>query len=304
MREVINLLPIYYFGCFFCSALGVFSNQKYARSGKKINNIHIYSLVSGLIAMAFFYVSSGFNININFRTLIYSVIFALLIFANYFLVLIVFRHMGIAEKTFICSGLSLIFTMIMGVVLFNEVPSEKTAVQLVLVLATLFVIFLPTLKKKDAKKMVTAIGVVLCLGITVLGVGCTLVAKYFAEDLKAGTVTDENSFFFLTNVFIVVFGICTVMISQKGSVKAVVKEFKSVSPFNYFMIVLNVVSSNMHSLLQMLIFKEGDLILYAPLNGALGLLAGEVVAVVFAKEKPRILATILALSSVLVVLLF
>jgi hypothetical protein len=36
----------------------------------------------------------------------------------------------------------------------------------------------------------------------------------------------------------------------------------------------------------------------------LGLLAGEAVAVFIVKEKPRILATILALSSVLVVLLF
>ena len=144
----------------------------------------------------------------------------------------------------------------------------------------------------------------MCLGMTALGVGCTLVAKYFAKDLNAGRVTDQNSFFFLTNVFILACGLCTIATTQKFSVKSVIKEFKSVSPFNYLMIVLNVVSSNMGSILQMLIFREGDLVLYAPLSSALGLLAGEVVAVAFAKEKPRILATILALSSVLVVLFF
>ena len=298
------MLPIYYLGCFFCSLCGIFSNQKYARSGKKINNVHIYSLVSGVFATFFFYASSGFNININLRTLIYSVIFALLIFGNYFLVLIVLRYMGIAEKTFICSGLNLMLAIPMGVFIFGEHFGLKSAAQLTLVFLTLLSIFLPQVKKKTSSKSVTKIGVIICVGITILGAGCSLVTKSFAGDLNAGTVTDQNSFFFLTNVFIVIFGICTVMISQKGSIKSVMKEFKSVSLFNYFMIVLNVVSSNMHSILQMLIFKEGDLILYTPLNSALGLLAGEIIAVFVAKEKPRILATILALSSVLVVLLF
>jgi drug/metabolite transporter (DMT)-like permease len=301
---VVNLLPIYYLGIFLCAALGCFSNQKYARSGNKLNSVHIYSLVSGLIAMTFFYVTSGFNINLNLRTTVYSIIFALLIFGNYFFTLIVFRFMGIAEKTFITSGLSLISTIILGIVLFEETFKPLSAVQLALVFATLLVIFLPNRRKQETSKSVTHIGVILCIGITILGVGCTLVAKYFAKDLNAGTVTDDKSFFFLTNAFIVAFGICTVMITQKFSLKSVIKEFKSVSLFNYFMIVLNVVSSNMGSVLQLLIFKEGDLVLYAPLSSALGLLAGEVVAVAFAKEKPRILATIFALSSVLVVLFF
>lgn len=303
-KEVVDLLPIYYLGCFLCSALGCFSNQKYARSGNKINSVHIYSLGSGLIATTFFYVTSGFDINLNLRVVVYSVIFALLIFGNYFFTLLVFRFMGIAEKTFITSGLSLISTIVIGIAIFEEHFKPVSAVQLAFVLAMLLVIFLPKRRKQEVSNSVTKIGVALCIGITILGVGCTLVAKYFARDLKAGIVTDDKSFFFLTNVFIVVFGFCTVMITQRFSVKSVIKEFKSVTPINYLMIVLNVVSSNMSSVLQMLIFKEGDLILYAPLSSALGLLAGEVVAVAFAKEKPRILATILALSSVLVVLLF
>ena len=135
------MLPIYYLGHFCCSLLGVFSNQKYARSGKKINNVHIYSLVSGLIAMAFFYTSSGFDINLNLRTVVYSVIYALLIFGNYFLTLVVLRYMGIAEKTFICSGLSLTSSITMGIVLFDETFKPVSAVQLAFVFTTLLVIF-------------------------------------------------------------------------------------------------------------------------------------------------------------------
>ncbi len=298
------MLPIYYIGCFICSGLGVFSNQKYARSEKKTNNSHIYSLVTGLIAMAVFYIFSGFHICLNLRTVIYSIVFAVLIFANYFFVLGVFRYMGIAEKSFICSGLSLIITTAMSCFFFKESFEIESAAQLFLIFLTFAAIFISRRKNNETVKTVTAVGVAFCVAISILGAGCTIVSKAFAEDSNLGIVTDENSFFFLTNVFITAFAIVTVLISQRFSVKSVIKEFKSVSLMNYFMIVINVVSSNLHSLFTMLILKEGNLILYAPLNSALALLAGEVVAVLFVKEKPRIAATILALSSVLVVLLF
>ena len=67
--------------------------------------------------------------------------------------------------------------------------------------------------------------------------------------------------------------------------------------------MVNVLASNFTSILQIEILRISDLIIYTPLSGALGLLAGETVAVFIEKEKPRILATILAMSSVLVVLI-
>ena len=63
-------------------------------------------------------------------------------------------------------------------------------------------------------------------------------------------------------------------------------------------------SANITSVLEILILREGDLVLYAPLRTALNLIAGEAVAIIFAKEKPRIIATVLAVSSVVVVVLF
>jgi trehalose-6-phosphate synthase len=76
-----------------------------------------------------------------------------------------------------------------------------------------------------------------------------------------------------------------------------------VSWLGYLLIAVCVLASNISSLLQIEILRISDLILYTPLSGALNLLAAEVVAVFIAKEKPQILATILAVSSVLVVLL-
>ena len=51
-------------------------------------------------------------------------------------------------------------------------------------------------------------------------------------------------------------------------------------------------------------WKKDALLLYVPLSNALNLLAGETVSIFIAKEKPKIIAMILALLSILVVLFF
>ena len=99
------------------------------------------------------------------------------------------------------------------------------------------------------------------------------------------------------------FALVSVIITNKFRPKEIGQKLIQISWFGYLLIAVNVLASNMHSLLQIEILRISDLILYTPLSGALGLLAGEAVAVFIAKEKPRILATIFAMSSVLVVLI-
>ncbi len=298
---MIPLLPIYYIGLFLCSGLGTFSNQKYARASKNSADFFVFALITGTIATVVFYVTSGFNIVLNARTCVYALLFALFIFINYFFGLAVFKFMGIAEATFVRSGISLTFTTLMGVFFFEEKFTLVSLAQLSLVFLTLLAVFLPSAKKSPKARSVTLTGLLLCVGSSVLGTLCSCVSKSFATD---GGVTDENSFFFLTNVFIVAMAVVSVLVTNKMSPKAMGTKFKDIPLIGYLMIIVNVLSSNISSLLGIVILREGALILYAPLSSALGLLAGEAVAVFIAKEKPRIAATILALSSVLVVLLF
>lgn len=294
------MVALLYAALFTCSFFGVWSNQKYARRSRTASDFTIYALVTGLIATGVFYVTSGFNIVLNTRTCIYGLIYAAVIFANYFFSLAIYKFMGIAETTFIRSGLSLILLTLSGIVFFKETMTVTICVQIVLVLCTFLTIFLG--KGKGAKaKGVTAIGLLLCLGAVILGVFCGIIAKAFAKDEG---VTDENSFFFITNVFIVALSLVAVIISNKASPKRIGKGIAQISWFGFLLIAVNVLSSNFHSLLQIEILRKSELILYTPLSNALGLLAGEAVAVFIVKEKPRIVATILAISSVLVVLLF
>ena len=293
------MVAFLYGALFVCSFFNVWSSQKYARRSKTASDFFVYALVTGVMATGVFYVTSGFNIVLNLRTCAYGAIYALVIFINYFFGLAIYKHMGIAEASFINSGLSLLLMTLSGMLFFSEQITLMLGIQIFLVLCTFFTIFLEN-KKRGKATGVTKIGILLCLGRVALGVACGIIAKAFAKDTE---VTDQNSFFFITNVFIVAFALVSVIITNKFRPKEIGQKLIQISWFGYLLIAVNVLASNMHSLLQIEILRISDLILYTPLSGALGLLAGEAVAVFIAKEKPRILATIFAMSSVLVVLI-
>ncbi len=297
------MLLFYYAAYFILRITNTFSAQRYARISGGNKDTLVYSLITGIIAMAVFYVTSGFNINLNLRTCAYGLIYAGLIFVSYFVSLSIYRFMGVAESGFISSGVSLVVTVLTGYFYFEETLSLKVTAQLILTFLTILVLFLQnrTGKTEVTTKTITIIGVLLCVVNAVVGSLSNIVTKNFAMDTM---VTDENSFFFVTNVFTTAFSLIGILLASKLSFKTAFADVKKISKEGYLMIVINVISSNIIALLIVAILRVGDLIVFSPLSSALGLIATEVVAVFIAKEKPRIIATLLAISSVLVVLLF
>lgn len=295
------MIALFYFGMFCCNCLNVFSGRKYAKNTQNLNDLAIFNLITGIMATAVFYVTSGFKIQLNIRTCIYALIFALVIFINNTLCIAVFKYMGVAESIFIRQGLSLAVSISMGVLLYKEKFTLVSFLQIALIFLTFLAIFLPALKNKTTVKTTTFTGLIICILISVLSAACTVITKSFAIDKE---VTDENSFFFMTNVFMILIALTLVITLNKGSLKNSLKSFKTVPATEYFTIFLNVFASNIGSLLSMAILKKDALLLYVPLSNALNLLAGETVSIFIAKEKPKIIAMTLALLSILVVLFF
>ena len=295
------MTALLYLGVFICSFLTVFSGRKYAKNTQTLNDLAIFNLITGIMATAIFYVTSGFNIQLNTRTCIYALIFALVIFISNTLNIAVFKYMGVAESIFIRQGLSLAVSISMGVLLYKEKFTLVSFLQIALIFLTFLAIFLPALKNKTTVKTVTFTGLIICILISVLSAACSVITKSFAIDKE---VTDENSFFFMTNVFMILMAFILVAVLNKGSLKNSLKRFKVLPVNEYLTIFLNVFASNIGSLLTVAILKNDALLLYAPLSNALNLLAGETVAIFIAKEKPKIIAMMLALLSILVVLFF
>ena len=83
-----------YLGIFICHLVGVLSRLKYGYSIKTVIDICVYAVVTGVIALVVFAVSSGFNLQFNFKTVIYAIFYSLVVIASYSCSLIIFKFIS------------------------------------------------------------------------------------------------------------------------------------------------------------------------------------------------------------------
>ena len=293
------MIAVYYAGLFLCSALTTFSQQKYGRAIRHRTDIWVYALITGIISMLFFGITSGFSILLNKRTIIYALILTVMAIISYFVQLVVYRYMGVVEVAVITMSGKLLLTSIVGFLLFSETVSLISVARIVLMLITVLLIFAHNKKKNSEKddsiRSVSLIGLLLCVAIVGIGVLNTVVLKYVAIDSE---VTSSDALFFFTNAMIAVFSITLLLFESRWKAEAVAKEFRAVSKSGYLAIIAKTVAGSASSLLGVLILANGDVSLYSPLSSALGLLATEAVAVFILRERPKIIPMIPAILAI------
>jgi drug/metabolite transporter (DMT)-like permease len=137
------------------------------------------------------------------------------------------------------------------------------------------------------------IGIIICIVASLSGLLATVTSKAFASDER---VSDTNSLFFFTNVIMIALSLIFVFIFKKaGKANEASDKLKL---WQYGMIFLTTLASNIASLLQVLILETGNVSMYAPLSGALSLMAAQTVSVLY-REKIKPLPLLLAISAVI-----
>lgn len=287
-----NLL--YYLCMFAFTATGTFANQKYARSIRSYAELFVYAFITGCVASLFFYALSGFCIRLNGITILYGAVFAFVVICGYFFSLPVYRFMGVAEAGVFSSTIKLTMSYVFGMLIFDENIDIRAIVRFLVMFVCAFLMYLSTKKKLDSENTVTPKGILLCIGNAMVGVMATVISKSFAENAR---VTEENSFFFITNVFICIFSLLAVLVMNKGNAKKAFTSKEDKSTLKYLMIVVSTVSSNICSLLQIWILAGDAINLYVPISGAMGIISSALIAFVFVREKPPVIPIILACAA-------
>ncbi len=291
---------IYYCLSFLFTLTGKYSQVKFGRSVKNIFDLFIFSLITGCIASVFFFIMSGFCIRINPATFVYSLIFSLIVLTSHFLNLLLFRAVDVSTATVLTSTLTLVISFITGTLFLSEKTGFFELLRGVVMVTASLLLYFPVKKGESVKNRFNAKGIVISLVLSCSGVSASVISNLFSKDPK---VTDSNSFFFLTNIFVVVFAVGAVFIIKKSSLFLLLRELKSFSAKGYALIGISTVSSNVCSLMQILIFASGDgITLYTPISGALGLVAAAIIALI-EKEKPKFLPLALACVSLFIGLL-
>ncbi len=285
-----------YLGHFLCGALGTYSRQKYSRASQNRADYLVYVIITGVIAMGVFCVLSGFSFSFNTRTIIYSVIFAAAVVLGHVLTLVRLRLMEIMQITLISGPLSLIMTLAVGNWLFSE---SITWISILRVLLSIVAAWLSVRGRENAgtqDKHRLLIGICLCVVLAIQGVFATVLQKAFATDPG---VTDTNSMFFLTNAWMVAISVLLLLALDKGHITHVLRDFKGLGLAQYGVIILNTVSDNISTVLNVQLLASVPMSIHTPVSGAVGKLSTAAVAGLVVKEKVPLVPVLLAIVSTL-----
>ncbi len=289
------IIPLY-LGQFLCGALSTYSRQKYGRAARNRGDYFVYVVITGVIAMGTFCFMSGFSFSFNMRTVIYSVIFAAAIILGHVLTLFRLRVMEIMQITLISGPLSLIMTMAVGRWLFSESITWISGLRVLLsiVAALLSVQGRDNAGTQDKRRFL--LGVCLCVVLAIQGVFATVLQKAFAVDPG---VTDTNSMFFLTNAWMVAISVLILLVLDKGHISHVLQNFKGLSLLQYGVIILNTVSDNISTVLNVQLLASVPMSIHTPVSGAVGKLSTAAVAGLIVKERVPLVPVIIAIISTL-----
>lgn len=256
----------------------------------------------GIIATFVFWAMNGFQLNVNSRVLVYSLIYGFLCILSVFVTPILYGCADIVEITIFDKASAVIFSSLLGVLLFSETFTLTSYLQIFLmVAATVCVLYSHPKEHKEAVKKKNSIKKYSLLILAALiSTGSTVLSRYYVLDPN---VTDNNSYFFLTNVVMALgAGIIMIVYSRKNGFN-LKESFFVFEKRDYTNVVLRTVCSNCVALLSMAAVARLDMIIYTPVASAVSVVGSIIVAVIF-KQKLNLfsyLALLFALISLSVV---
>lgn len=254
------------------------------------NSIAKFSLiliVNSLVACVFFYISSGFIIAINLSTFIYSIVYATIVALSLILQLIVYRYATISNVNVITSVTTMVCTSIVGWCVFFEKIDTDGILKLVLMSIAVILVFFDQRKlvdnkeSRDKRKGALLPLIIIIVGITIVGCANTVILKFFTN---SDTVTNDNSFFFFTNVILCFGATISFLIACLLNKGEFCSSTTLLHPKKLVSIVGNTICSNILTIITVLIIGRIDVALYSPISSAVAVIIGLICSLLF-KEK-------------------
>jgi len=244
-----------------------------------------FLLVTGIVACIFFFFAGGCRIAATPLTLLYAMGYAVIAIVCSVFVLKAYRYAEVANVTVITSACSLITTSGVGCLLFRETLDFIKILRIAIMFTAIVLVFADG-KKRDqirnfspVKKELGFLFVVLVL----IAGNCASVIelKYYSA---ASGVADENSFFFYTNVFIilaVLLWFAYRFLRNKAAFRKQIPQiaFKSLVPM-----AGGTVCSNLNSIVSIHLIASMDVSIYTPVVSAIEIVSGVIASVLF-REK-------------------
>ncbi len=281
----------------FCSA---------SMAGESGTSYGYYYVTHSLVACIFFILSGGFSISINTATLLFSVALAAVILINMLVSMLKLRYMNVLGAGILTTPLNLLLIALAGNLLFGEDITLSVCLKILVTTVSAVLIFIDIQRNKerdndkendkggriDLKRYVP-----LMLLSVLLGAIQTLLLKAF---VISESVTNEHSFYLLTNVFMLLWGVVMLITSAlkgRGNLKAGLSFFKPKRVLSTFG---NVVSSNVTSLVTVPILVGINVSIFSPVSSAWSIVVSVIVSLIF-KERLGLFSYLAAAVGILAI---
>ncbi|MBQ6846569.1 MAG: hypothetical protein IJO61_05500 [Oscillospiraceae bacterium] len=261
----------------------------------------MYNIINALFACGFFFVSAGFKINLNLPTIIYAVVYALIICINLSAQIVAFSKVSVSVVTVVSMAGGILFPSIFGIMWFDDNITWQLVVSSILIIAASILPFVSKNEDKNEKKRFSLAAMLICFMMSVLAGVSTILVKLYAVDTS---VCDSTSMFFLTNVAIVVICFVALAIYMIRNKNYGFKEvFRAFSPIQLLNIVSKTAVVNVASIVQVLVLAEMSASTFSVLSSSICLVGtGLASALIFREKQTKgaIFAIILALAAIII----
>ena len=265
------------------------------------NSIYIF-LVSAISCVT--YASfTGFTLEFDMMTFLLGIALALASTLSLLTSLVIYRLASVSGVNVITTSLSIVTSALIGFVVFGEnVDSIKIIRMVIMILAGIFVYFdnvaneTAESKKGISKKLLFSLILLIQL---LIGCYTTIQSKLLSG---GNLVTDVNTFFFVTNVYMLLGSGAIILYFLFRKPQDVKQNLFLLKPKNLIAMTGNTFGSNVSVFLNVLILARMDLSVFTMISSAFGIICAAVVSVMF-REKLGVYAKIaIALSLVVAVI--
>lgn len=254
-----------------------------------------FNIYNSIIACIYFYAADGFKIGMNGITMLFSVVYAVLVGLNHLLTFLAYSKASVSFVSVVSTAGSIIVSSVFGLIFLEERITLRLLASLVLLILAVIIPSFDLFKDKSQKNSIPIL-----LGFFFVSGILIIITK-----LYSGTsgVCSSNSFFFMTNVILFFGAILLFFIKTKGSVS----EKKRILKLFSFGQLANIGGRNIicdiSAIITVAVLKYTDISVFSIITYSMILVISLIVSKFYFKEEIRfnnIISVILAVLAIII----
>ena len=247
-------------------------------SARGVTGSLMYTIETSLLSLLCYWSYNGFRLSFNSTVIVSGAIYGALVVVSLVFATFMYNYGSIAFINFVSSTVSLISAALAGILFFDETITSDKLLRIAIMLAAVFVVMLGARKNmpsetdasKTKRRGIHPFVIILPSIVAIVGTGVAALLKAYVASENA---TDENSLFFMTNVFSFLYTVpILIFVSRRERVGA--REIARIFiDKRGVILVIAIAVSGVQSMVTALMIAEMDVAVYTPITSAIGFIA-------------------------------